>query len=85
MKQVLKYESLREQATRAIAALQETARQVQTSPTFIDYQAKINKIVQVPAPTCSLNDDREQVLAEARKRLRPVQANDLHKAGAYAA
>jgi len=81
MKQVLKYESMREQAARSVHELESILAKVQASTSWIDYQSKVDTILTVPAPVCRM-DDREELLAEAKSRLKPVE---LHQQGSRAA
>lgn len=81
MKQVLKYESMREQAARSVHELETILVKVQASSNWIDYQSQVDTVLTLPAPVCRM-DDREELLAEAKSRLKPVE---LHQQGSRAA
>lgn len=83
MKQVLKYEALRDHAVRTMNSLEIVLQHVYTADHFIDYVAEIQTILSVPVPACVLTD-KNDVLDEARNRLQ-VQGLSLHQAGARTA
>lgn len=68
MKQVLKYSSQHEQAVRAIDALEKVSDEVRVSSTMIDYEAKVQAILNKPAPVIKFHGDKSRILAAAKVR-----------------
>lgn len=83
MKQVLKYEALKEHTEKAVTALKEVLHAIETHH-HVDYEAKIHAIISVPVPAVVLTD-KNDVLDEARLRMGLIKDVELHQKGSRAA